>query len=553
MLKPVLFLISWITWVCAAEFNVAQTTCVDCHKVQDIAGLIKEREAVIDFSELPVPDYALVTDLGGLGTASAQVSNTSQAYRQPITTLSKSEIDKHLTGDAFFEKHFSDDEKDVLSGLGPVFNDNSCNSCHPRDGRGNFSVELSKTPKKLSDSPVFLRISLENKDSYKGKYGKVKRHADNNWGSPTSVPEFGHQLFHRAVKPVRESSDLLALNSGLVDMWLSAEVSFIDYHDGSRIQLTKPILHFDNPYDAPDDASRLDSISDKSQLYNKDLVTSPRMAMPVFGLGLIEAIPDKQILANVNNNPRKNHGITGKANEVLDFVKLATCEKSNSCTESPPISLGRFGWKAGNSTLKNQSLDALRNDMGVTNSVFPTESVSTFVAFKKIYGGNRPIEAKKSVEDTIIFYLQTLSVPKRNIQADSRDAIIKGAKIFEAANCSKCHIPKFTTGDHHPVSALRSQVVYPFSDFLLHDMGIGLADFRREFEATGQEWKTPPLWGIGKTKVVNPKAGFLHDGRAKTLEEAILWHGGEASASKAYFMHLSKRNREYLITFLRSL
>lgn len=554
MLKCIIFFSCWVNGVCATELDVAQTTCISCHQPQNIANLIKEREATVDFDALPTPDYALVVALGGtVGTASEKVSSTSQAFRQPINTLTQAEIDVHLAGDAFFEQNFSNNPDDLLTGLGPVFNDNSCNSCHPKDGRGNFSLPLTKIPRKLHDSPIFLRISLENASSYKGRYGNVKRSAKNNWGSPTPVPEFGHQLFHRTVEPIRDKTDLLGLNSGLVDIWVTAESSYIDYHDGSRVQLTKPLLHFDNPYDAPDDASQLDKISPKSKLNQPELATSPRMAMPVFGLGLIEAIPDDQILANVNSNPKRNDGITGKANEAVDFIKRVACEKADNCDTQPPVGLGRFGWKAGNTTLANQTLDALRNDMGVTNSAQPTESVSTFSRFKDKFAGSRPIEAKKSVEDEIIFYLQTLAVPSRAIAEHKRDAIIKGAKLFEAANCSKCHTPKFTTDNQHSVPALREQVIYPFSDFLLHDMGTGLADFRREFEATGQEWRTPPLWGIGKTKVVNPNAGFLHDGRAKTLEEAILWHGGEAAAAKAYFMHLAKTNREYLLEFLHSL
>ncbi len=162
----------------------------------------------------------------------------------------------------------------------------------------------------------------------------------------------------------------------------------------------------------------------------------------------------------------------------------------------------------------------------------------------------RQSEASKEVADDLIFYTQTLAVPSRR-DVDN-PTVTRGAELFHQVSCTSCHQPSFTTGPH-AIPALSNQKIYPFTDMLLHDMGEGLADGRQDFDANGREWKTRPLWGIGQTQTVNPRAGFLHDGRARTLEEAILWHDGEASYSRTQFSRLPKSDRTALIQFIRSL
>jgi len=283
--------------------------------------------------------------------------------------------------------------------------------------------------------------------------------------------------------------------------------------------------------------------------------------MPVFGLGLLELINEADILALADENDSNKDGISGRPNWVFDPVKA----KNN---DPIPVSLGRFGWKASTPSVRVQSLGALRGDMGITNPLFPDESIANtplhesylartnFVDTGVDAQGNT--EASQEFSDEVVFYAETLAVPaRRNIE---NDAVIAGAQLFDKVNCTGCHQPDFTTatgellvGGLPAPDGLKGQKIYPFTDMLLHDLGEGLADNRRDFTATGVEWKTRPLWGIGLTKTVNPAAGFLHDGRAATVEEAILWHGGEAQQSKADFMAMTQADRQALLDFVMSL
>jgi CxxC motif-containing protein (DUF1111 family) len=214
--------------------------------------------------------------------------------------------------------------------------------------------------------------------------------------------------------------------------------------------------------------------------------------------------------------------------------------------------MGRFGLKNNTPSVFHQSLGALQGDIGVTNYAFPVESIFNtplFDAFKAKLGPVK-VEAPNDVADALVFYSRTLAVPGRR---DTENDIVKrGGQLFADINCTSCHQPSFTTGTHK-ISALSNQKIYPFTDMLLHDMGDGLADGRRDFDASGRHWKTRPLWGLGQTQTINPRAGFLHDGRARTLEEAILWHGGEGDYSKNKFAALPQADRDALVAFLKSL
>ena len=265
-------------------------------------------------------------------------------------------------------------------------------------------------------------------------------------------------------------------------------------------------------------------------------------------------------MANVDANDSNQDGISGRANYVFDAVK-AQAGASN------PVSLGRFGWKANTPSVRVQSLGALRGDIGITNPLFPDESVAgtalhdsylTRTGFVDTGSDvNGEPEASAEFSDSVVFYAETLAVPARR-NVDNAD-VREGARLFEQLNCSGCHTPSFVTkasgdiGGTSMIEGHKSQTIYPFTDMLLHDMGEELADGRPDFLADGNEWRTRPLWGIGLTQTVNPQAGFLHDGRAATLEEAILWHGGEAEKSQQDFMALSYEERSQVIDFLMSL
>jgi CxxC motif-containing protein (DUF1111 family) len=215
--------------------------------------------------------------------------------------------------------------------------------------------------------------------------------------------------------------------------------------------------------------------------------------------------------------------------------------------------MGRFGLKNNTPSVFHQSLGALRGDIGVTNYAFPQESIAGTPLYENFMKGKAVptgIEATKETADDIVFYSSTLAVPSRRYIDDP--TVQRGGKIFAEVGCASCHQPSFVTGPHQ-ISALANQKIYPFTDMLLHDMGDGLADGRQDFDANGRQWKTRALWGIGHTQVINPRAGFLHDGRARTFEEAILWHDGEGSYARTNFAHLPVADRAALLSFLHSL
>ena len=213
--------------------------------------------------------------------------------------------------------------------------------------------------------------------------------------------------------------------------------------------------------------------------------------------------------------------------------------------------LGRFGWKANEPTVEQQAAGAFRGDIGITSNLFPDENCTGVqeACATAISGGSPEVPDERLGK--VAFYVQTLAVPA--MRDFEEPEVEQGARLFVQANCSACHTPRHVTGESHEAVALREQVIFPYTDLLLHDMGEGLADNRPDGLATGTEWRTPPLWGIGLVETVNGHTMLLHDGRARNLEEAILWHGGEALESRNRFMEMPKSDRDALLRFLRSL
>ena len=214
------------------------------------------------------------------------------------------------------------------------------------------------------------------------------------------------------------------------------------------------------------------------------------------------------------------------------------------------LSLGRFGWKANQPTVEQQTAAAFLGDLGITSELFPDDNCSALQpdCLSAPNGGNPEIEAERLAK--VVLYTQTLAVPAMRDFDDPQ--VLQGASLFVQARCAACHTPQHTTGPHE-LEAVSNQTVYPYTDLLLHDMGPELADGRPDFEASGQEWRTPPLWGIGLVETVNGHTMFLHDGRARSLVEAILWHGGEGTAARDTFKAFTEEEREALIRFLKSL
>ena len=289
------------------------------------------------------------------------------------------------------------------------------------------------------------------------------------------------------------------------------------YADGTNYSLSKPVYTVQNPYiPLPIDA-----------------MISPRIANPNFGLGLLEAIEEKTVLGLADENDANNDGISGRANYCFD---LASHKKM----------LGRFGWKASQPTIIQQASAAFHGDMGITSSIFKDEEVKG----QPQDIPSHAIEISDEDLTNLKIYLETLAPPARRDVNDP--TVIHGKQLFIQSGCSLCHIPKMTTGTAGiPENA--NQTIRPYTDLLLHDMGPDLSDGRPDYLASGSEWRTPPLWGIGLTKITNGHTNFLHDGRAANLTEAILWHGGEGTQARDTFKKMNKTDRDALVKFLESL
>jgi CxxC motif-containing protein (DUF1111 family) len=263
------------------------------------------------------------------------------------------------------------------------------------------------------------------------------------------------------------------------------------------------------------------------------------------GFGLVEQIHPADILARTDPEDRDEDGISGKPSVVRDAL-------------SGELTLGRFGWKASTPSIREQSIKAFAGDIGISSPEVPKHWGDCTEAQKECLSLPSGVqerlgtaEAPPPVMDLVTFYSQNLAVPARR-EADAAD-MLAGKRVFYELGCTSCHTPKFVTRRDAPNKALAFQLIWPYSDFLLHDMGDGLADGQAVGDATGTEWRTPPLWGIGLTKRVNGHTFFLHDGRARNLTEAILWHDGEGRRAREGFEALSAGDRDALIKFLESL
>lgn len=315
-------------------------------------------------------------------------------------------------------------------------------------------------------------------------------------GTPKNIPGVGEQL---------QDSTLQGLsNFNLQLNWTLAPFLF---PDGSKVLSRFPAVSFTLPAPAP-----------------KTVGVSLRMSPIIIGVGLIEAIPAETILALSDPDDSNGDGISGRPQFVPD---LETGQKE----------LGRFGFRASHITVAQQSGAAAFNDMGVTNQFFPRADGS--------------LEFSERDMENLVVYLALAGVPAARDQSDPK--VQRGKELFSSIGCADCHVMTFTTGAHL-FSELQNQTIHPFTDLLLHDMGKGLSDTRPEFEASASEWRTTPLWGLGYSSTVSDvKPRYLHDGRARTIQEAVLWHGGEALKSRRAFQNLEKSSREDLLAFLNSL
>ena len=435
------------------------------------------------------------TELSG-GDRATVFKTTQTAFAQPVPNLDRKRRRIFSFGDRLFNTQWVQAPGSVttLDGLGPLFNRNSCAGCHVRDGRG--------------------RPPLPDENRMLSKLIRLSIPGQNENGGPLPHSIYGGQL--------QEQGILGVAAEGKTQITWEEETHH--FSDGTSFSLRRPAYQFTDLAYGP---------------LGDETLFSPRVAPAVFGLALLENIPESAIVERADPTDRDGDGISGHPNYVWDI-------------EQQSKSLGRLGWKANEPTLKQQIAGAFNGDIGITTSVFPNPSCSDrqVECQQESTFGEQP-EVGDEFLGKLAIYASLLAVPARRDLNNPQ--VQRGEHLFYQAQCVACHVPRYVTGRNSEHPELNNQVIHPYTDLLLHDMGEELADNRPDFEASGQEWRTPPLWGIGLVKTVNKHTFFLHDGRARNLMEAILWHRGEAESSKEFVLNLPSQDRESLIAFLNSL
>lgn len=463
----------------------------------------------------PLPVAALS---GGTGSVSYNYSdNGASMFQQPFNNVGMQNMQRFVEGRRLIHTHFAtgahsesgnDPYLPAAKLQGTHFNQSVCVACHVNNGRSPAPMQVNQR----LDSMSLQAASL-------GSTGQQQPHA-----------RYGSVLQMNARAATGEAQDWG--NSVRVARFETRDVRLAD---GTVVQLRRPVLGFDGPVPA---------------------VYSLRAAPPMIGMGLLEAVPEADILARARTVPDAD-GVKGTPNYVYD-------------PESGAVRLGRFGWKASKATLRQQAATALLQDMSVTSSVYPSRDCNYGPA--ACAAGERKPGITEADLTSLANYLALVAVPAQRSQASgfpkgvapldehrvNPQQVALGARLFDSARCTACHTAEMKTGSGHLFAELRDQTIRPYTDLLLHDMGAELADNFAQGQAAGSLWRTAPLWGIGYTEKVMgagqaAKVGYLHDGRARTLTEAVLWHGGEADAARRRFEALPTADREALLAFLRSL
>jgi CxxC motif-containing protein (DUF1111 family) len=443
------------------------------------------------------------------GAATVRATDTADAFSQFSANMPFEHEMTFKLGNALFRKLWvaAPSSTRASDGLGPLYNARACQDCHLKDGRGH-------PPETAEDSRVsmFLRLSVPGGPIPEGIA---------EWIATQPEPTYGGQLQDLGA-PGHAAEGQMQVT------WTETPVTLAD---GTTVSLRAPSYAFTDPAYGPPAA---------------DIMLSPRVAPQMIGLGLLEAIPTAEILALADPDDANGDGISGRP-QIVPSAELGV-----------PM-LGRFGLKGGAPTVKEQSAGAFAGDMGLSTWLHPDpwgdctpgQTPCRTAPHGQEDGTRDGLEVDRESLDLVTFYSRNLGVPERRDVDDP--TVLKGKELFHAVGCQSCHTPKHVTHrlDGQPEQSF--QLIWPYTDLLLHDMGPGLADGRPEGRASGSEWKTPPLWGIGLTRQVSGHTQFLHDGRARTLLEAILWHGGEAQAQRDAVMALDSRDRAALIAFLESL
>ena len=439
---------------------------------------------------------ATVVGLGFMGPAGAQMQAASttdrEALSQPMSGLTAEEMTRFQQGRSLFRQSWvvAPAGDGEVNGLGPLYNRLACISCHAKNGRGG----APEGPQQRMQS-MLVRLSVAGQDEH---------------GGPKPHPAYGDQLNEEGIPGVP--------GEGRAQIhWRTSRVKLAA---GESVELRRPRIEFAELAYGP---------------LGKVLI-SPRVSPHVGGLGLLETVPADALQQLARQT--KPDGVQGAVNQVWDRSLGQTV-------------VGRFGLKANAPTLRQQIAGAFLGDMGITSDLFPTENCTAVqVACQQAVSGGHP-ELKTAQLDAVEFYLAHLAPPARR---DAEQPLVRqGEALFAKSGCAACHLPVLTGGEHPKYPRLSGQTVAAYTDLLVHDMGPDLADGRPDYLANGQQWRTPPLWGLGLLAGINEQTRFLHDGRARTAQEAILWHGGEASSARKRYVQLSKESRQALLAFLQSL
>lgn len=420
-------------------------------------------------------------------------NTTNKAFSQSFDFKTNEEIDMHILGKSFFRIPWVEAPSATTArdGLGPLFSANTCIHCHPNNGAG-LAIDKSGD---ITRSLV-MRLSISN----------TKNINNNLIATKGFIPEptYGGQLSLNGTSDVKFEGNIN----------VSYKTTDAKYADGKKYSLQTPTYTLSKLQYGP---------------LHKDANIAGHIALALIGLGAIESIDANDILANEDINDKDKDSISGKANWVYN-------------PETNITELGRFTWKAAAASVVHQSANAAHNDMGLSNPLYPKHNCSDAqIDCQKALEGRHDFDLPKERLDAIAYYLKTLKIPSQRKSKNFK----KGEKIFNSLGCVKCHVESFETAEGVKIK--------PYSDFLLHDMGDALSDGHTIFKAKANEFRTPPLWGLGLYKKVSGEVALLHDGRARSVEEAILWHGGEAKKHSDAFKELSHKDREYLVEFLNAI
>ncbi len=492
----------------AALLTVGALSILDSGVAGQSAGLTKELRPTQDFTRPEAGEEFP----GGAATSRKSVDNSNAFSNSSGNMPFRKELDFKV-GNGIFRKLWVSAPASTSSsdGLGPLYNARSCQRCHLKDGRGH--PPEANFPNDDATS-MFLRLSIPPKTQEQRQLLAARKI------NVIPEPTYGGQLQDFAIQG-HDAEGKMHIEY--------ADRPFV-FPDGGKVMLRKPAYSIDRLAYGP---------------LHPDAMLSPRVSPQMIGLGLLEAVPEAQIRALADPDDKDGDGISGRPNELWSKDKTR-------------LVLGRFGWKAGNPTVKAQSAGAFEGDIGISNPIARNAWGDCTVKQSRCREapngssaklGN--VEAGEKFLNLVTFYAQNLAVPRRR-NPDSPD-VLAGKKLFYEVGCVQCHQPKFKTGTLEGQPHLSGQLIWPYTDMLLHDMGEGLADNRPEGVASGREWRTSPLWGIGLTPIVNGHSFYLHDGRARNLEEAILWHDGEAKGARDAYAGLGQEDRERLVAFVNSL